>query len=87
VSREKGYTEYREKCLWCESVRCLRGEYVKRHLSSTAAEGNILVNGYWELERTGFKCSGHQWKSLVTGQTSVKNKNKVNKYAEGELTW
>ena len=82
MSRHEDFVETRERCVWCESVRILRGT----RDTIQDDEGNVLCNGHWEIERTGFKCKGHKWKPLVTRQVCVKNKKNVIKYGYGDLT-
>jgi hypothetical protein len=79
-----GVKEVRERCVYCESVRILRGT----RDTIEDSEGNTLCNGHWEIERTGFKCSCHVWKPmpLVTRQLGVKNNKSTVKYGYGDLT-
>jgi len=60
VNSRKGVKEYREKCKWCESIRVLRG--TRRTFMDD--DGNYVADGHWELERTGFKCTGHEWRKI-----------------------
>jgi hypothetical protein len=58
--RKEGVKEHREKCHWCESIRVLRGT----RRTFTDSEGNERADGHWEIERTGFKCTGHNWRKI-----------------------